>query len=239
MNYEDEGRELRSNWGFWLPREGVNFSSGILKYGDNFVDCGQLSTIFANPQSTTESTNRFPNDIHFGRMHGRLPNRLRLDLGLQILINGRALVATGQQTAGLLSDVPIYGNILELELPDLSRPGASLAKRALVISSPAVDGIRNTVRYGSPSRILGHITVVPLEDPKLYRMPEQGIALVEVRERDTDHVTRWLANCQEVLTIDWRDRRARIVGQVPRTLMSAVDVAVRQYLDLPPVGGEI
>lgn len=217
MNYDEEGRELRANWGFWLPKEAT--ASKSVRENESFVDCGQLWTLFSN----FKNTQTLPRDVY--KCTGKILDRIRLDLALQIVFNP-FILTPDTLWARRFSRTPKYGEVLIADLPSTNPKRITEARRVLVISASGVDTIRNQIA-------LGHVTVVPLEDAQNYKEQYNGngIALVDVAGLQS---TKWMANCQEIYTIDWKERRTRVVGElVNDASMEAVIMAVRQYLDLP------
>lgn len=221
-NYKKAGKELKVNWGFWISRESVRDCS--LKYDESLVDCGQLMTIFAVPNGHAQS-GKIHNDVRFHQRCGKLRDRLRLDLGLQIICNEQ-LIIPAPFWKQRFSATPVQGDIVRAELPLDIQGNTSRVRHGLVVSASAVDGIRDWI---------GHITVVPLREPAVNQTSDRG-GLVHIA---ADGLTseKWLANCEEPCTIDWRQREVRTVGRIhDADNMARVLRALRQYLDLPAQG---
>jgi len=224
-NYKTIGKELKVNWGFWISRDSV--LHGSLNCEESLVDCGQLMTIFSTPRHHPLS-GKFPNDVNFDKRCCKLRDRLRLDLGLQIVCNEQLVIPSAQWRIRF-RNIPVQGDIVRAELPSAGPEENGHQQLALVVSASAVDGIRNSIP-------LGHITVIPLEDASNFRAEyTQGVSLLSTSGLETE---QWLANCQEVYTIDWKKRSLQIVGHVKDAeSMTRAIRGLRQYLDLP--AGEI
>ena len=223
-NYKTEGKELKINWGFWISKGSVQDCS--LTSDESLVDCGQLMTIFAVPANHSLSR-QFPNDINYEKFCGKLRDRLRLDLSLQIICN-QELIIPPEIWKKRFGATPILGDIVRTELP-ISAPNASpRERRALVVSASAIDGIRNTIP-------LGHITVVPLRKIPHRDFDEtSGFARIAVTGIESNE---WLVNCQEPCTIDWKKRNTEVIGRIKDSdSMARVMHGLRQYLDLPAQG---
>lgn len=223
-NYKNIGKELKVNWGFPISRESVQNCS--LKYDESFVDCGQLVTLFAVPNNHSLS-GKVPSDIDFNQRCGKLRDRLRIDLALQIVCNEELIIPSmfWKQRFGT---TPMQGDIVAAELPSSQVTPTGQPQLALVVSASAVDGIRNTIP-------LGHITVVALENISAWNVNyNYGVCPVTVRGLETE---QWMANCQEVYTVDWKKRNTQIVGHIKDAEnMARAMRALRQYLDLPAQG---
>jgi mRNA-degrading endonuclease toxin of MazEF toxin-antitoxin module len=132
------------------------------------------------------------------------------------------------------------GDVVIMNLPGMSK------QRCLVVSSPAVDALREQIMVEvvkrEPKRPLGHCTVVPLVSLENFKSP-RGVAKVNVYPLDGQgSPIAELAVCQEIYTIDWRSRGLgktvgrvydRYVEDVEDYDMEDVRQALRDYLALP------
>lgn len=225
FNYKLDGKELHLNWGFWLPKSDVE--EAYLNE-DNFADCGQLWTVFC-PHTSKEAKQTLPHDVNldfsngYRGYRGTLKYRERLDLALQIVINDRIIISQETRTSKF-GHVPMQGDVVELDLPNHHERA-----QALVISAPGIDNLRNLIRLKSTNQPLNHITVVPLI--KNYNSKETaGLVSIETHT-ESNVILGWQAVCYEIYTIDWKERRHKVIGTVRN--MNNVIRNLRQYLDLP------
>lgn len=219
MNYKAEGKELHINWGFWLPNSDVEDAR---LNEDNFVDCGQLWTVFS-PHTSEKSKKNLPQGINLNNYRGTLKYRERLDLALQIVVNDKIVI--GQDIrASKFNHIPMQGDVVELDLPNYSKRA-----QALVISAPGIDTIRNIIPLKATNQPLGHITVIPIENQTVADDISSRVAIEIQTENKIIHHCQ--AVCYEIYTIDWKERRHKIIGTVRN--MDKVIHKLRQYLDLP------
>ena len=196
--------------GEWFDKgRGIPFKS--------IIDCAQPWTIFKHSPSDQYTDLRW--DRRYGKLHERM--MIRVDTSLQVLIgdihyNGYLRYREG--------------HVLTLNLPHTPY------QRYLVVSSPAIDAIREQIRVkervGYQERPLGQCTVVPLVSAEYYK-DLFGEALVDVYPiGGKPDPTPELALCYEIYTIDWRSRGA-VGGPVGRVYdRNADDVAERDMVDV-------
>ncbi|MBL8635203.1 MAG: type II toxin-antitoxin system PemK/MazF family toxin [Myxococcales bacterium] len=239
MNYDERYRELSINWGFKLTKKRViehprNRVHRKLYYDYSFVDCGQLSTIFAIPPNFP-GKNSLPAHIETELLWdypcGTLREEflLRLDNALQMVVGGDTIVGD------LRDGSPVYGDVVEI------RGGNHLMGHYLVISSTGIDALRESIKLSPPNpETLNHITVIPISykdsydpDEALNQVP--GISLVHVQWDNQIGRELWMANCTSINTFDRVTRSTKVVGHVTFDDMRWVAHRVRQYLDLPPL----
>jgi mRNA-degrading endonuclease toxin of MazEF toxin-antitoxin module len=228
-DYREGKEDTRSLWAVAIRnREDVDKNSpnarhprnGKLSEWKSIIDCGQIWTIYA------VSPTDLRNDVLWGRHCGELKEEqiIRVEAALQALVGG-----------GIRHErkLPVReGHVLDLDLP--LRPH----QQCLVVSSPAIDAIREEMWSSYHKRRIGHCTVVPLVPASLYKDGDRGVTLVDVYhvgDRRTPEMK--LAMCQEIYTVDWRNRLAENtdgpVGHVRLHQMDRVHEALRDYLDLP------
>lgn len=225
MNYWEE-RELQVHWGVRLELSGVDVDPTNRNHKTlsktSLIDCGQIWTVFAVPPTAQPAGKlTLPNDVEWMKRAGQIRDILAVNLELQTVLGSGLRAERAELRFG-------RGDVVRMDVP--GRPQQS----CLVVSAVPVDLMRERtmVTLSSQRRSLGQITVVPLVGPPSTEHPGyHGIAEVKVVFDNPVPSEDQLALCQEIYTLDWRERNAVKTGIVKE--MDVVEHALREYLDLP------
>lgn len=212
MNYHDL-REYEIDYGFKVTPSPYDIVPPSSKSNYNhfhktsIVDCGQLWTI---------------DELDAICICGRLKSQIRLDINLQVVVGGGI--------SGDREDLPFaYGDVILVSNPD------GRTQEALVVSHELIDIRRHRAYFRPFSRYYNQLTIVPLIPSGSSDIDYAGVAIVEKFNRSSSSKEFLIANCQVIFSIDWEVRRPTLVGIVKD--MASVNAALREYLDIPPLGG--